>query len=107
MLTALTLVALAGCATLAAAALARLVDALERRRLHRVAAEVRITEAVHGALGPIVAPTVARHGGRPWTVTIGLAPRDFVVAGRLVELSERALGGQGGPVRIVFTPRAG
>lgn len=107
MLTAVALVSLLGGATLLASVLARLVDGLERRRLSRVAAEVQVTEAVHGALGPVVAPTVARHRGRPWTVTIGLAPRDLALAGHLTEIARQALGQRDGGVRIVFVPRPG
>jgi hypothetical protein len=106
MLTGLALVALVAWAALLAAALALLVDGLERRRLRRVAAQIRMTDAVHGALGAIVAPTVSRQRGDPWTVTMGLGPRDFRVAGQLVELAEQTLGRDGGPVRIVFTARA-
>ena len=105
MLTAIALISLLGGVTLFAAGVARLVDGLERRRLGRVAAEVQVTEAVHGALGPIVAPTVSKHRGRPWTVRIGLAPRDLAAAGRLTEITREVLG-QGGPgVRIIFVPR--
>ena len=74
MLTAVALVSLLGWAVLLAAILGHLVDRLDRRRLDRVVAEIKVTEAVHGVLGAIVAPTVARHRGQPWTVTIGLAP---------------------------------
>jgi hypothetical protein len=38
---------------------------------------------------------------------MGLGPRDFRVAGRLAEIAEQALGQDGDPVRIVFTPRVG
>jgi hypothetical protein len=37
---------------------------------------------------------------------MGLRPRDFAVAGRLVELAEQALGPEDGPVRVVLTARA-
>jgi len=107
MLTVVALVSLLGWATLLASVLTRLVDGLERRRLSRVAAEVQVTEAVHGALGAVVAPTVARHRGRPWTVTIGLSPRDLAIAGRLTEIAWQALGQRGTGVRIVFVPRPG
>jgi hypothetical protein len=106
-LTAVALASLLACATLVAAVLTRLVDGLEHRRLRRVAAQIRVTEAVHDRLGAIVAPTVARPRGRPWTVSMGLGPRDFRVAGRLAEIAEQALGQDGDPVRIVFTPRVG
>ena len=106
MVTALALVFLVGWATLLAAALARVVDGLERRRLRRVAAQVRVTETVHHALGAVVAPTVTWHWGQPSTIRMGLGPRDVRLAGQLVELAGRALGPMGDRVRIVFTPRA-
>jgi hypothetical protein len=107
MLTALTLVTLFGWVILAVATIAWLVDGLERRRLARVTAEIQVTEAVHGELGPIVAPTVARRRGRPWTVTMGLGPREVGLAGRLTEIARQTLGQRGTPVRIVFVPRTG
>ena len=106
MVTALALVFLVGWATLLGAALARAVDGLERRRLRRVAAQVRVTETVHHALGAVVAPTVTWHRGQPSTIRMGLGPRDLRLAGQLVELAGRALGPMGDRVRIVFTPRA-
>jgi hypothetical protein len=106
MLTALALVSLVAWATLLAAALGRLVDALERRRLRRVAAQVQVTEAVHYALGAVVAPTVTWHRGQPSTIRMGLGPRDFGLAGQLVELAGQTLHQGDDPVRIVFTPRA-
>ena len=105
MLTVIALISLLGGATLLAAGVAHLVDGLERRRLGRVAAQVQVTDAVHGELGAIVAPTVGKHRGRPWTVTIGLAPRDFATAGRLTEIAWQALGQGAAGVRIVFVPR--
>lgn len=107
MLTAVALVSLLGWATLLAAILGHLVDRLDRRRLGRVVAEVKVTEAVHGVLGAIVAPTVARHRGQPWTVTIGLAPRNLAIAGTLTEIAREVLGQEGTGVRIVFVPRSG
>jgi len=107
MLTAIVLVAFLAGATLVAALLARLVDWLEGRRLRRVAAQVQLTDAVHGALGAIVAPTVATRRGRPWTVTMGLAPGQLGVAGRLTEIAWQVLGEGRRSVRIVFVPRKG
>jgi hypothetical protein len=106
MLTVVALVSLLGWATLLGAILGHLVDRLERRRLDRVVAEVKVTEAVHGVLGAIVAPTVARHRGQPWTVTIGLAPRNLAIAGPLTEIAQQVLGQAGTGVRIVFVPRS-
>jgi len=100
MLTALALVSVLGWVTLTAVGLAR-------RRLRRVAAQIRVTDAIHGELGAIVAPTVAKRRGRPWTVTMGLAPGQLGAAGRLTEIARQVLGQGGTPVRIVFVPRNG
>jgi hypothetical protein len=107
MLTAAALVVLIGWVTLVGAILGWVVDGVERRRLGRVTAQVHVTDAVHGALGAIVAPTVVKHPGGPWTVTMGLAPRDFAIAGCLAEIAQETLGRGATPVRIVFVPRAG
>jgi len=107
MLTALALASVVGWTVLVGAALARPVDGLERHRLRQVAAQVHVTDAVHGALGAMVAPTVAKRRGQPWTVTMGLAPRDFAVSGRLAEIAHEALGQGPTGVRIVFVPRPG
>jgi hypothetical protein len=104
-LRALALVWLCAGVTLVAAVVACLADWLDRRRLAWVATQVRVTDVVHGALGPIVAPTVARRRSGPWTVTMALASRDLAAAGRLAEVAREALGQDGKPVQIVFVPR--
>jgi len=105
MLTAVALVALLGGATAVAMGLTLVVDGLDRRRLRRVAAQVRVTDAIHGTLGAIVAPTVAGRVGKRWTVTMGLGPRDLVAAGRLTEIARQTLEHDGADVEIVFRPR--
>jgi hypothetical protein len=107
MLTAAALVVLVGWVVLAGSVIGWAIDAIERRRLGRVAAQIHVTDAVHGVLGPVVAPTVARHRGQPWTVTMGLSPRDFAIAGSLAEIAREALGQGPKGVRIVFVPRPG
>jgi hypothetical protein len=107
MLTLLSLVALAGGATLLAMGAAWTLEALDRRRLRRVAAQVRVTEAVHGALGAIVAPTVDRGTAGRWRVTMRLAARDLPAAGPLAEIAREALAEDGEGAQVVFAPRAG
>ena len=107
MLTAAALVVLVGWVVLLGAALGLVLDRIERRRLGRVAAQVQVTDAVHGALGAIVAPTVVKHRGEPWTVTMGLAPQDLGSAGFLTEIARETLGRRPQGVRIVFVPRPG
>jgi hypothetical protein len=105
MLTAFALVALLGGAALTAAGLTRLVDGRDRRRFRQVVAQVRVTDAIHGALGAIVAPTVSGQAGKRWTVTMRLGPRDLAAAGRLTEIARQALEHDGAGVAVVFTPR--
>jgi hypothetical protein len=106
MLTVVTLVALLSGALGFAWVAQWLIDEAERRRLGRVAAQVHVTDAVHAALGAVVAPTVAHHRGRPWTVTMGLGPQQLALAGRLTEIARQALGQGGQAVEVVFVPRA-
>jgi len=104
-LTAAALVVLVGWVTLLSAMLGWVADGIDHRRVGRVAAQVSVTDSVHRALGAVVAPTVAKHRGRSWTVTMGLAPRDLGLAGRLAEVASEALGRGPGGVRIVIVPR--
>ena len=107
MLIAAALIVLVGGVVLLGATLGLILDRIDRRRIGRVAAQVRVTDAVHSALGAIVAPTVVKHRGQPWTVTMGLAPRDFANAGFLAEIARETLGRAPQGVRIVFVPRLG
>jgi phenylpyruvate tautomerase PptA (4-oxalocrotonate tautomerase family) len=107
MLTAAALIVLVGWVALVGAVVGAVLDRVDRRRMGRVAAQARVTDAVHRTLGAIVAPTVVGHGREPWTVTMGLAPRDFGVAGRLTEIAHDALGRGTAGVRVVFIPRTG
>jgi hypothetical protein len=105
MLTVAALVALVGWMTATAFVLTRLVDAVEARRFRRIAAQVRVTEAVHAKLGAVVAPTVARHGNRSWSVTMGLEPAQLAMAGSLTEVALLALESGSRAVEVVFVPR--
>jgi hypothetical protein len=105
MLSVLALVTFLGLVALASTALALLVDGVDQRRLRRVMAQVRVTDAVHRTLGAIVAPTVTRSTGSRWTVTMGLGPRERGAAGRLSEIARETLGQDGRDVEVVFTSR--
>jgi hypothetical protein len=95
-----------GLVLLTAAGAGHLVDGVARRRLRRVAAQVRVTDAIHRTLGAVVAPTVTTAIGGRWIVTMGLGPRERAAAGRLSEIACEALGREGAGVEVVFTPRA-
>lgn len=105
MLTALALAWVVGFASLLAMGVSRLVDALDRRRARRMAAQVRVTDAIHGVLGAVVAPTVKRSAASRWTVSMRLGARERAAAGRLAEIVRQTLGQEGARVRVVFTPR--
>jgi hypothetical protein len=104
MLTALALVSILGFAVLVASGMTMLVDGLERRRLRRLTAQARVTDAVHRVLGAIVAPTVTRTGNR-WIVTMRLDARERASAGHLSEIAREALEPEGAGVDVVLTPR--
>jgi hypothetical protein len=105
MLTALALAGILGFAGLLAMGMTWLVDSVDRRRARRIAAQVRVTDAIHGVLGAIVAPTVERSTANRWTVSMRLGPRERAAAGRLSEIVRQTLGQDGARVRVVFTPR--
>jgi hypothetical protein len=104
MLTAAALVSVLGLAALTAAGLARLADGVDRRRLRRVHAQIRVTDSIHARLGAIVAPIVEKHTRGLWRVTMGLHPRDLGAAGSLTEISRQVLGQDGARVEVIFRP---
>ena len=106
MLTAFALAWILVFASLVAMGVAWLVDGVDRRRIRRVAAQVRVTDAIHGVLGAIVAPTVSGSTASHWTVSMRLGARERTAAGRLSEIVRQTLGQDGVGVRVVFTPRA-
>jgi hypothetical protein len=104
MLTGLALLSVLGFAILLASAATTVLDGVERRRLRRLAAQVRVTDAVHRVLGAIVAPTVTRAGNH-WVVSMRLGPRERIAAGRLAEIALEALEREGAGVKVVLAPR--
>jgi hypothetical protein len=105
MLNTVALVTVLGLTTLVVRVLAWLADGLDRRRHGRIVAQVRVTDAIHGVLGAIVAPTVTGAVGNRWIVTMGIGPRERATAGRLSEIAREVLGQDGTGVEVVFTPR--
>ena len=53
----------------------RLVDRIGQRREARYARQIELTDAIHGELGAIVAPTVTRRRGGGWLISMA-APLD-------------------------------
>jgi hypothetical protein len=54
--------------------LLRLVDALERRRQQAVWRQIALTDAIHGAVGPVVAPLVRRGRHGAWVGVLAVPP---------------------------------
>ncbi|HEX3175900.1 MAG TPA: hypothetical protein VHZ49_04430 [Methylomirabilota bacterium] len=71
--------------------LLRLVDARQRRRDAVVARQIAVTDAIHAALGPVVAPVVRRGRGGRWTVVLAVAP-DAPHVASMVGLARGVLG---------------
>jgi hypothetical protein len=70
--------------------LLRLATVLERRREQVVARQVALTDAIHGVLGPVVAPVV-RRGRRGWVGLLAVSAGDPNL-GRMVEIAQAYLG---------------
>ena len=71
-------------------ALLRLVTVLEMRRQALGSRQIALTDAIHGALGPVVAPVV-RRGRSGWIGVLPVAAGDPDVA-RMVEIAQAELG---------------
>ena len=54
--------------------LLRLVDALERRRQQVVWRQIALTDAIHGTVGPVVAPLVRRGRHGAWVGVLAVPP---------------------------------
>jgi hypothetical protein len=106
-LTALALASLLGWAMMALGALAAAAEAVERRRLRRVWAEVAVTDAVHREFGALVAPAVSRRPWGGWTVALAVGPSDLAAAGRLAAIARHVLAPDRVPVRVVLLPTDG
>lgn len=70
--------------------LLHLVTVLEQRRLQVISRQIALTDAIHGALGPVVAPIV-RRGRSGWIGILAVRPGDPHV-GLMVEIAQAELG---------------
>jgi hypothetical protein len=96
--------------------LLRLATVLEQRREKVVAQQVALTDAIHAALGPVVAPVVRRRRGG-WIGVLAV-PVGHPQIGLMVEIAQAQLGpaaeivlvaqestGVGGPEMAPHTPQ--
>jgi len=84
---------------------------LRRRRAEAARLQILLTEAVDGALGPLVAPVVRRPLIGPWRIEIAAPLGRPGLVGRILAAAHAALAAAGGPppgsYRIVLAPRPG
>jgi hypothetical protein len=72
-------------------ALLRFANALEQRRGQVVSRQIALTDAIHAAIGPVVAPIVrrGRHGG--WVGVLAI-PTGHPDVGLMIEIAQAELG---------------
>ena len=70
--------------------LLRLATVLERRREQVIARQVALTDAIHGVMGPVVAPVVRR--GRGGWVGVLAVPAGHPHLGLMVAIAQAQLG---------------
>ena len=71
--------------------LLRLADVLERRRERVVSRQIALTDAIHAALGPVVAPVVRRRRHDVWVGVLAVPPGHPQI-GLMVEIAQAELG---------------
>ena len=84
--------------------LLHLATLLERRRQALIARQVALTDAIHGVLGPVVAPIVRRGHGR-WVGVLPV-PAGHPEIGLMVEIAQAQLGPTAEVVVLAQEPRA-
>jgi hypothetical protein len=89
-MTALAIAIVLGIPVLVLGALPWLVDVRRARREQAVSRQIALTDAIHGVLGPVVAPVV-RRGRSGWIGVLPLPPGHPHV-GRMVEIAQAELG---------------
>lgn len=72
-------------------ALLRLVDGLEQRRQQVISRQIALTDAIHAAIGPLVAPIVRRGRRGAWVGVLAVPPGDPQI-GLMVEIAQAELG---------------
>lgn len=89
-MTALAIVIVVAIPVVGLVVLLRLTSLLEQRREQVVARQIALTDAIHAAIGPVVAPVVRRgHGG--WIGVLAV-PAGHPQIGLMVEIAQTELG---------------
>lgn len=89
-MTALAIVVVLAIPVAVLVALLQLANVLEARRRQVVSRQIALTDAIHGALGPIVAPIV--HRGRSGWIAVLAVPAGHPHVGVMVEIAQAELG---------------
>ena len=90
------------------AAFIALPDRLRRRRQESIRHQIALTDALDGALGPVVAPVVKRPFLGPWRIEIAAPLVRPATVGRALAVTHQTLVAEGidpGGYRIVLTAR--
>jgi hypothetical protein len=98
-MTALAIVVVLAIPVVGLIALLRLVSVLQARREQVISRQVALTDAIHAALGPVIAPVVRR--GRGGWVGVLAVPVGHPQVGLMVEIAQAQLGPA---AKIVLVP---
>jgi hypothetical protein len=91
---------------LAVVGLLLLSDWRERRHATRIARQIRLTDAIAGELGAIVAPVVTRRLGGPWRIEIAVPLGRTALVARILGIAHQALQRMAPePYELVLTPQ--
>ena len=108
-MTALGVLVVAVVPVLALVALLRLIDSVAHARREVIARQVAVTDAIHGELGAIVAPTVTRRRWGAWQVRIAVPFERHDAVGRVVAIAHATLArldpARAGRLRVVLVPQ--
>lgn len=77
----------------------------DRRRATAVARQIRLTDAIAGELGAVVAPVVRKPIGGAWRVEMAVPLARPALVARLLAIAHDTLAGMPGRAEIVLTPQ--
>lgn len=89
-MTALAVVVVLAIPVMALVTLLRLANAVQARREQVVAQQIALTDAIHGVLGPVVAPVV-RRGRRGWIAVLAV-PGGYADVALMLAIARAELG---------------
>lgn len=83
--------------------LLRLANVLEQRREQVVSRQIALTDAIHAAIGPLVAPVVRRGRHGAWVGVLAVPPGHPQI-GLMVEIAQAELGADAEIVLVAQEP---